>query len=239
MGVPLDNIELGSGSFSIRIRDRERLQNVNRVDELFLTKALRLCGSSAENIFSMTDAIFDWRDPDDDVTGEGAESDYYLALPQPYRARNGPFDAISDLRYVRGIAPELVDSMAELLTTVLGPAVNINTASSRVLQACYAIDENIARALIQARAGPDGIEGTDDDAPFSSAGELMVRVPGLPLDAGLLHRYFSVRSTVFEVEVEAKIRGRTRLYTALVFGNGVTGRSISTRILYMNRALSE
>ena len=56
--------------------------------------------------------------------------------------------------------------------------VNINTASAALLQRFPGIDLCIAQAIIELRAGPDGVEGTADDRPFRHIGELNT-VPGL------------------------------------------------------------
>jgi len=37
----------------------------------------------------------------------GAESDYYLSLSQPYAAKDGPFDDLSELLLVRSVSPEI------------------------------------------------------------------------------------------------------------------------------------
>ncbi len=50
-------------------------------------------------------AIVDWRDEDDDVTDDGAESTTYLQLNPPYEAKNAPFDSIDELHLVYGAQP--------------------------------------------------------------------------------------------------------------------------------------
>lgn len=56
----------------------------------------------------IADAILDWRDEDSTITGQGAEDDYYLSLPEPYRAKNGPFESVLELLLVRNITPEVL-----------------------------------------------------------------------------------------------------------------------------------
>ena len=43
------------------------------------------------------DAIIDWRDSDDLHRLHGAEDEYYMKLPEPYHAKNGPFDSVDEL----------------------------------------------------------------------------------------------------------------------------------------------
>jgi len=58
------------------------------------------------------------------------------------------------------------------LFTPFGGKLNINTASAKTLQLLPGIDANTAQRIIEQRAGPDGIDGTDDDVPFHSVAEL-------------------------------------------------------------------
>ena len=56
--------------------------------------------------------IADWRDADDEVSsgegGTGAESEYYLAQPQPYEAKNDPFETVEELRLLKNATDGLV-----------------------------------------------------------------------------------------------------------------------------------
>jgi hypothetical protein len=57
---------------------------------------------------NVADAILDWIDSDDTARQYGAEADYYLALPQPYRPANGLLTSLDDLLLVRGVTPALL-----------------------------------------------------------------------------------------------------------------------------------
>jgi type II secretory pathway component PulK len=57
---------------------------------------------------AIADAILDWIDPDDDPREQGAERDYYAALPHPYAPRNGPLASIDELLLIRGVTPALL-----------------------------------------------------------------------------------------------------------------------------------
>lgn len=54
-------------------------------------------------------AIIDWMDEDDDLEEQGAETEYYMALDPPYRAKNAPVDSIEELLLVRGVTPALLN----------------------------------------------------------------------------------------------------------------------------------
>lgn len=57
---------------------------------------------------SLTDALLDFVDADDIPRPEGAEQEYYNALPQPYRIHNGPLSTVEQLLLVRGFTPAVV-----------------------------------------------------------------------------------------------------------------------------------
>jgi hypothetical protein len=112
--------------------------------------------------------------------------------------------------------PAYAVGMVDLFTTVSGRGINVNTASATQLQIIPEIDENIAQSIITTRAGMDGMDGTEDDMPFRNPGEL-ARVPGMhPMIAQQLGRFFTVRSLVFEVTVEARIDNDVRRYVGLL-----------------------
>jgi type II secretory pathway component PulK len=245
--VSLDNFEVGDGVISLKITDLERKFNINTADEGILQQALTLVGVDASQIPSISDAILDWIDPDDAPRIDGVESDYYQTLDPPYLAKNKPLDDLSELLLVRGITTDMywgssstnhapaafqqVDrwghpveqptypvGLADLFTTLSTGKINVNTASATVLQMIPGVDENAAAQIIKQRAGPDGVDGTEDDTPFQNVGEL--------INAGVsrqaiqqLSRYCDVRSRTFEVQIDASIYGSHRTFYAVLGRN--------------------
>ena len=75
-----------------------------------------------------------------------------------------------------------------------------------------------ADEIIRVRSGLDGIDGTYDDEPFDNVRQLQqvqayAASPTWLVDAG---RYFSVRSSTFEVKVTASVRGQERIFVAVL-----------------------
>ena len=89
----------------------------------------------------LLDAIKDWIDADDEVTGAGAEGAFYAGLERPYAAKNAPLDCIEELLMVKGMSSDLFygkgDSpgLSRCLTVFGDGRVNINTAPKPVLRA--------------------------------------------------------------------------------------------------------
>lgn len=65
---------------------------------------LALPGMTAET----ADCILDFIDEDDEPREFGAEGEYYLSLPSPYSAKNGPLDSVEELLLCKGVLPQLL-----------------------------------------------------------------------------------------------------------------------------------
>jgi general secretion pathway protein K len=89
----------------------------------------------------LMDAIKDWIDADDEVTGGGAEGAYYAGLAMPYAAKNAPIDCIEELLMVKGVTRELFygteesPGLVQCMTVFGDGRININTAPRPVLKA--------------------------------------------------------------------------------------------------------
>lgn len=134
-------IALGPGRLSYRITDEDARLNLNRITPDVLHRLLSELGVERETRDVIVDSILDWRDANEEHRLNGAESDYYLGLPVPYRAKNGDFDAVEELLQVRGITPEIfygrpeAPGLLEYVTVAGTGAINVNTASPTVLRA--------------------------------------------------------------------------------------------------------
>lgn len=252
--VNLASTRLGDGVISVHIVDQERRANINRVDRETFERALAIIGLSTVNTTTLMDSLEDWIDFDEAAHLSGTESDYYLTQDPPYYAKNGPIDDIAELLLVNGVTPELfwgpravahryqlyrpnsqLDlpggalgmmplGLVDLFTALSSGSININTAPADVLQLLPGVDEVIAQNIIRARAGPDGMDGTEDDTPFENLSMLSpATVPGISpeiLAAVQQLRLADVRSLTFNVTVEARLGRQRREYSAVL---GVRG----------------
>ena len=111
--VPLGNAQfwlIGRGDSATPVTDRPTFGLIDEASKINLNSD-PVSTSSQQTLFQglpnmtadITAAILDWRDADDEVTTNGAESDTYQMLNPPYRAKNAPFESVEELRYVRGI----------------------------------------------------------------------------------------------------------------------------------------
>ena len=158
------NVPLGGGSYSVTLSDEESKIPLNRATDPVLRRLFVNSGVTDGRLLStIVDSIQDWRDQDSLRRESGAEDDYYLSLPTPYRAKNADFEVIDEVLLVKGMTPEILygnianpQRRAELGSQLpwerrLGPGehlgvarylsvfgsgqVNVKTASAEVLMA--------------------------------------------------------------------------------------------------------
>lgn len=156
----------------------------------------------------LAEAVLDWIDPDQDLSGSGgAEDSYYLSLARPYRAPNVAMTQVEELYRVRGFDAAAVAKIRPFVTAL--PArtpVNANTASDRVLAAVLDIPLDRAQRLVAER----------DTKPFASLADLgeRARKAGLEtIPTGALEvksEFFSVRVQVAQDEVQLAVEALMR-----------------------------
>ncbi len=104
-----ENVPLGRGRYWVTVTDEESKLPLNIATEAMLRRLFSNSGVKDEKLLStIVDSILDWRDPDNLHRVNGAEDDYYLSLPTPYRAKNGNFETIDELLLVKGMTPEVL-----------------------------------------------------------------------------------------------------------------------------------
>ncbi|HEX8948719.1 MAG TPA: hypothetical protein VF790_07150, partial [Dissulfurispiraceae bacterium] len=103
-GTPYD-VQWGEGSYTVSIMGESGKLDINTVSEAVLKNLLLNHGVKDEEADGIVDCIMDWKDPDDLVRLHGAESDYYMSLPNPYKAKNADFDTLEELLLVKGVTP--------------------------------------------------------------------------------------------------------------------------------------
>jgi general secretion pathway protein K len=136
-----EDISLGRGRLSYRISDEEARLHLNRATPDVLQRLLTELGVERQARDVVVDSVQDWRDQNEEYRLNGAESDYYLSLPVPYRSKNADFDSVEELLQVKGVTPEMfrgrpeTPGLGEYLTVAGVGAINVNTVSPVVLRA--------------------------------------------------------------------------------------------------------
>jgi len=193
--LPRQRVALGAGEFSYRISDEQGRLNVNAAPLDRVDRLLTVIGLEKQTRDIINDSLQDWKDPNDLSRINGAESeDFYLKLPVPYRARNGPLQDTAELLQIRGITREIYRgemdnlALADLVTVFGGNTVNVNTAPAPVLKALGLSDAEVAE-----------ITQTRTKTPYTSA------TAGRFVRAGI-----GYVSATFRIEAEGLIAGEPR-----------------------------
>ena len=223
-----------------------------------LQQCLLVMGVDATASSTVSDSVLDWIDLDSDTHQSGAENEFYLSQDPPYYCKNGLVDDISELLLVKGVTPDIFwgsnstnrpatsiyqaqdnspfpdkppnypFGLFDLFTPLSGGKLNINTAPASTMKIIFGGDENIATAVVQQRAGPDGQDGTADDTPFLRPDDFVRNTPGInpgAFDSQRITALCDVRSYTFEVTVDVKMGEYSRQYIAIVrrLGNNAYG----------------
>jgi general secretion pathway protein K len=130
-------LELPDGAVEIRIGDEGGKINLNLASEPLLLNFFTVLGLPAPQVRIMVDSIQDWRAKGTYPRLYGAKNPYYLSLDPPYVAKNGPFETVEELAWVRGFeASPLIPQLSRWLTVRSGEGgINLNTAPLEVLLA--------------------------------------------------------------------------------------------------------
>lgn len=105
------------GTLVYGVLDMERLLDVATVTAAELMKLPDFTPDAAA-------AIIDWRDRDQKLSPQGAESAYYARLDRPYLMRNGPPETLLELLAVKGVTPERLLGEDLNANGLLDPAEN-------------------------------------------------------------------------------------------------------------------
>jgi len=112
--TPCEAVPLGDGVFWILrpSSDDDRTYSFGITDECSKLNLNTATLAMLQRLPGMTDefaaSIVDWRDTNTDVTASGADSEYYLRLPDPYECKNGPLETVEELFLIRGATRDIL-----------------------------------------------------------------------------------------------------------------------------------
>lgn len=221
-------ITLGDGEVRVTIEDEERKIDLNRLmlpngnapDERRLAVFQRLLDTLGIDR-GVADAVVDWLDNDENPRAGGAESSYYLGLPNPYRAKNDLFDTIGELLLVRGVTSEVFEKLRPFVTVSSSGLVNINTAPKEVLMSLSAGTDLAEGGAIDAKTADDIIQYRKDH-PFTDTSQIGNVSPFLRdlYARTLIRNIVDVRSTYFHVRSAGDVGGTIRTIDAIGIRTG-------------------
>ena len=175
-GTPVSYSEqLGDGTINVNVDYERGRRNLHKLSMDDWHELFDQAGIPNVEWDSLLGCLTDWEDENDTHQLSGAESDDFFYRQAGYECKNAPVDTIDELLLIKGWTPEIlygtpaeevteyqISGIARHLTTWGDGMINPNSASREVLNSLN-IAVEIVDAILEARLGADGEEGTDDD----------------------------------------------------------------------------
>jgi general secretion pathway protein K len=180
-----------------------------------------------EKVSSLIDTIKDWIDLDNEVTGFGAENEYYQGMEKPYSCKNAPLELLEELLLIKGVTRNLFYGTKEkpgisyYLTTHGDGKININTADPLVLRSLSdQMDQEMVEEMLAYR---------EDKKNNLKDPEWYQKVSGMSqitIDPDLV----TTSSALFEIKSEGFKEAMVKLVTGMVERSKDTLRILSWKI---------
>ncbi|MFH2047491.1 MAG: hypothetical protein ABIK92_20365 [Pseudomonadota bacterium] len=154
--------QAGKGYYSFGIIDESGKININYLNDntrIIFYNMLVNYGLSDETADTITDSVLDWKDSDELHRLNGAESDYYMSLSDPYESKNSNFDTLEELLLIKGMTSEILygdekdkRGIIHFLTIHSNTnKINLKSAPKEVLMAIPGLSEDLVDNIITLR----------------------------------------------------------------------------------------
>jgi type II secretory pathway component PulK len=238
------DIELGEGTYTVKVQDELGKININKASLKMFEGLFQALDFKEDDAKFYATAIIDYRDGDDYYNQDSSytEEEFYYGSKDTTHVKehfkNAPFVSPIELLNVPGFKPEILYepraiynnpdnkvALIDLLTVEGDGMTNVNTAPLPVLTAMILgmVDEDVGNAISIAEnledriLGVDRMPGTDDDKPFTNAGEVATELgPINPLLGARLSRTVRTDSNMFKIISVGKIGKAQTTVEALV-----------------------
>jgi general secretion pathway protein K len=153
--------DMSTAYYEVAIMDESGKISINGLNDgniIILKNLLVHLGVSMQDSDTITDSILDWKDADNLRRLNGAEDDYYMSLPTPYKAKNSNFQTPEELLLVKGMTEDIffgkgktkgLSSFITIFSTHSG--VNLQNAPKDILESIPGMTDALADSLIAYR----------------------------------------------------------------------------------------
>ncbi len=178
----LNQIQENGDGFRVRIESEGKALNVNQLliseDVQPLIDLFTLWGMDFDRATVLADHLLDWVDGDDLERLNGMEKDDYEELGLTGFPLNRVFYSLEEMRMVAGM--EEVEAFhpdwRASFTIWSSGRLDLNDAPAELIAVVTGEEVTSAERLVEARAGDDGEEGTEDDIEFVSVEEALANI---------------------------------------------------------------
>jgi len=222
-----DTVRLSDGVVAVvTATDIGAMVNINVVDQAGLERFLVASSVDAVTADALSQAIMDWRDPDDFRRLRGAERGEYLESGARELPSNEPFASVDELGAVRGMTRRILEKIAPQLTVFGSGQINVNRASEAVLLSVPGVTPLAASVIAGAQLGHRRIRNLR---------QLMDMLP-LPARTSFEQTPAGVARLTFETrEIEVRSRGWVTGSPIRVVENAVVTRAGTTPVVTWRR----
>ncbi|MBV9010088.1 MAG: general secretion pathway protein GspK [Verrucomicrobia bacterium] len=195
-------------------------ENPTRLE--MLRRYLEFKGIDLNERDHMMDCLLDWVDPDNIPRLNGAEAS------EGYQPANALLTRIDEMKKIKGW--EAFTSQPgwddDFTLNSAGP-VDLAWASRAVLRCIPGLSDAMIDRFLQVRAGPDGIEGTADDAQFQSLDEIRSVLGLSPQQFQAIAPLISFHDSVMRVTSTGFSGDTTRVVQMIFRRSGATPQMIT------------
>jgi general secretion pathway protein K len=166
---------------NIQITNESGKIDLNVADSVTLIALFQSVGLDPGTAESLSDAIQDWRDADNDVRPHGAEAPQYAAAGLDYGPTNLPFQTVAEVQQVLGMTYELYKRIEPAITVYSGSRTpNPAFAPYEALMAIPGMTQQLAQQIIATRqAMPPGTGGAIQGLTLPGGGAIVATGGGL------------------------------------------------------------
>ena len=199
-------------------------ENPARIE--FLRSYLERKGIDLNERDHMIDCLLDWVDPDNLVRLNGMEDE------GDYRPRNTLLTRIDDVKLIRGWADFVAQPGwdSELTVNSTGP-IDLAWAPVDLLLSLPGMTEPLAEQFLTMRRGQDGLDGTEDDAPFKTLEDVRVALGFTAEQFKQIAALVGFRDQVMRIISTGKSGNVTRVVQMIVRKSGNVPQLISWKEL--------
>lgn len=148
----LYEIEYAGRRVRIQITDESGKLNINLATKEQLQQVLSSLALDASLEDSLSDAIIDWRDKNDDLEPSGAEKEQYAAADLNYEPRNDSFKSVEELQMVLGMTAKIYQPLEDMVSVYTkNKQINPTTATRAMLLTLPDVSEEMVDEYLQQR----------------------------------------------------------------------------------------
>jgi len=170
----------------VELTDESGKIDINSAGDDILQQLFVSQGMALDQAAALSDAIQDWRDPDDIARPHGAEQSEYKSAGLSYVPRNAPYQTVSEVQQVLGMNYEIYSRIEPAITIYAGGAEpNAAYANKQALMALPGMTSELADQIIAQR----------QQVPVGQVGATGLTTPnGMPIVANGGGNTYTVKS---------------------------------------------